>query len=229
MSQSVENVYNVSRSSAAKLLSVSVRTVDRYLKQGKISFVKTKGRTWLSKEDVRRLFDSELRTDPRRTDNFYTETQRDKMQDVRQDGPQFTQSEYRARQESSESVKSNPATNSIVSYQQKYLQAAEGLKLARRQTFKLSRYITYLQSKVSQMRPSQDFKSLELRMQSSSRDYSTHLKNLEYSYSAKLKKLNTSIQKKNQQIESEKLNRYALLMILIVLIAMQPVLWLLLR
>jgi len=44
--------YNLSREVAARLIDKSVRTLDRYLKTGKIRYIKTNGRTWLSREDV---------------------------------------------------------------------------------------------------------------------------------------------------------------------------------
>ncbi len=49
------NTYNLDRKTASRMLSCSLRTVDRYVSSGKIGFVKNSGRTWLSAEDVRAL------------------------------------------------------------------------------------------------------------------------------------------------------------------------------
>ncbi len=44
--------YNLSREAASRLLKVSVRTVDRYLKSKKLSSVVVDGRIWLDRDDV---------------------------------------------------------------------------------------------------------------------------------------------------------------------------------
>lgn len=44
--------YNIDRNTASRLLNVSVRTIDRYLMQEKLSSVKSDGRVWLSKEEI---------------------------------------------------------------------------------------------------------------------------------------------------------------------------------
>lgn len=50
MTQAVE--YNIDRKSASKLLKVSVRTVDRYLKSKKLSSRVVDGRVWLDKNEI---------------------------------------------------------------------------------------------------------------------------------------------------------------------------------
>jgi len=47
--------YNVDRKAASKLLKVSVRTVDRYIKKKVLSAQSVGGRIWLNKEDVVKL------------------------------------------------------------------------------------------------------------------------------------------------------------------------------
>lgn len=47
--------FNVTRELAARLIGKSLRTIDRYLKSGKVRFIKVDGRTWLSREDVLNL------------------------------------------------------------------------------------------------------------------------------------------------------------------------------
>ncbi len=47
--------YNVDRKAASKLLKVSVRTVDRYIKKKVLSAQSIGGRIWLNKEDVVKL------------------------------------------------------------------------------------------------------------------------------------------------------------------------------
>lgn len=47
-----EKNYNISRKEASRLLKVSIRTVDRYIKSQKLSTVYVDGRMWLNKEEV---------------------------------------------------------------------------------------------------------------------------------------------------------------------------------
>jgi len=44
--------YNVTREHAAKLLGVSTRTIDRYVKSGKLSYKKVANKVLLAKEEV---------------------------------------------------------------------------------------------------------------------------------------------------------------------------------
>ncbi len=50
--------YNIDRETAARLLEVSVRTVDRYVQTQKLSSVKSEGRIWLSKDEILKMLGS---------------------------------------------------------------------------------------------------------------------------------------------------------------------------
>jgi len=47
--------YNVTRQNAAKMLSVSTRTIDRYVKSGKLSYKKIANKILLAKEEIQEL------------------------------------------------------------------------------------------------------------------------------------------------------------------------------
>ena len=47
-----ENIYNIDRKAASKLLKVSMRTIDRYVKAKKMSIKVINGRIWLSKKEI---------------------------------------------------------------------------------------------------------------------------------------------------------------------------------
>ncbi len=49
----MQKQYNLSREAASKLLKVSIRTLDRYLKNKKLSSHLVDGRIWLEKDDVK--------------------------------------------------------------------------------------------------------------------------------------------------------------------------------
>lgn len=53
-----ENIYNIDRKGASKLLKVSIRTIDRYVKAKKLSIQIINGRVWLNREELR-LFKEE--------------------------------------------------------------------------------------------------------------------------------------------------------------------------
>jgi len=48
-------MFNIDRKSASRLLKISVRTVDRYIKSGKLPSEQREGRIWLNKSDVTKL------------------------------------------------------------------------------------------------------------------------------------------------------------------------------
>lgn len=65
--------YNIDRKTASKLLDVSMRTVDRYLKQEKLSSIRSDGRVWLSKDEILKLINKDtpsVRTSRRDTDSL---------------------------------------------------------------------------------------------------------------------------------------------------------------
>ncbi len=51
-SMSTENEYNLDRKAASRLLKVSIRTVDRYIKTKKLSTQAINGRIWLSRGEI---------------------------------------------------------------------------------------------------------------------------------------------------------------------------------
>lgn len=59
----MSKTYNISREKAAKLLSVSKRTVDRYVKSGKYDSRKIDGRVYLAKEDFELSKDEKVNSD----------------------------------------------------------------------------------------------------------------------------------------------------------------------
>ena len=50
--KNIENGYSISRRMAARLLGVSTRTVDRYVRDSKLSTVTIDGRIWLNKREI---------------------------------------------------------------------------------------------------------------------------------------------------------------------------------
>ncbi len=50
--ENIKNGYSISRRMASKLLGVSTRTVDRYVKDSKLSTVTIAGRIWLNKGEI---------------------------------------------------------------------------------------------------------------------------------------------------------------------------------
>ena len=50
--ENIKNGYSISRRMASKLLGVSTRTVDRYVKDSKLSTVTIAGRIWLNKREI---------------------------------------------------------------------------------------------------------------------------------------------------------------------------------
>lgn len=50
----MSSTYNVSRSDAADMLDVSTRTIDRYIKKGKLSYKKTSNRVFLSEKELKK-------------------------------------------------------------------------------------------------------------------------------------------------------------------------------
>jgi hypothetical protein len=57
-------MYNTDRKAASKLLKVSIRTVDRYIKSGKLPHEVRDGRIWLNKKDVARMKQSKVVDSP---------------------------------------------------------------------------------------------------------------------------------------------------------------------
>ena len=53
----MSKIYNITRENAAKLLGISTRTIDRYIKSGKLSYKKVANKVLLEKEEINLLKD----------------------------------------------------------------------------------------------------------------------------------------------------------------------------
>lgn len=56
------STYNLDRKTASRLLKVSIRTLDRYIKTQKLSSQENSGRIWLSRNEIRKFKDRRLST-----------------------------------------------------------------------------------------------------------------------------------------------------------------------
>src|SRR3989338_5201486 len=127
----MQKQYNLSREAASKMLKVSIRTLDRYLKNKKLSSHLVDGRIWLEKDEVK-LFKlnkgSATLVDEvdMSTSNLSTENEVDNVDNVEVIGQDFVDNMSTKRERSRTNV--SAGSNGNDEYKNLYIAQSEELK-----------------------------------------------------------------------------------------------------
>ncbi len=208
------SLYSIDRQNAARILGVSVRTVDRYISSGKIRKVKNQGRTWLSNEDIKSMVSDNVQTG---ADNVASEffSQTDKAQrqsdhvSNNNNSDSFSQESAYRRQE--------PPRDSQMNYKSLYEEAKDELEEKNKKLQQATYRIGQLESQVKSMIPQIEYEKTQKLL-------SQKVQNAEIMLSQEVQKRETATKKllgelkiKESELESEKFNKaiFAILLFLI--------------
>lgn len=206
-------LFNIDRQSAAKVLSVSVRTIDRYIASGEIRKVKTRGRTWLANDDIKRLL-SQAGGAKRDTvaSHFFPDVSRDDSESevvskLRKD-PQIKQKEE---------VLSD---NNNLNYKKLYTEAKEELVNKNKKLQQAIYRIGQLETKIKQMVPQIELQKQQKLLQQSNRNYQELINQETQKREVVTRNLLEKIKQTEHELENEKFNKaiFALLLFLIIFI-----------
>lgn len=202
----VENLqkrYNLSREATGRLLKISIRTVDRYLKSKKLSSQLVDGRVWLEKSEVERFMAA--KDDVIRIDSVGMSTPGMSM-----DNSVDTSREY----VHSLSTKSENSESERGVYKKLYLETKEELR-EKQERLEIANYrVGQLESQIRQSIP-----MLKYHQESYERSKAEQEVKEQINESLKL------VQELTLKIRQLNLNKKIFLFILLIILALQP-LWL---
>jgi Fe2+ transport system protein B len=219
----MSETYNIDRKTAARLLNVSVRTIDRYLSSGKLASIKNNGRVWVSKADIlslshRQTFDmTDMTRQHRHVDNIA-----DIDVDTVIHEPEII-------------VKKQETTRDNT-YKELYANAKEELEDKQKQLDQATYRIGQLEAQIETMVPMLEFKKQQQLLAENADQYMKAIqqeeekrKELARQLIGEIEKKKELITEKEKEIENERLNKSIFAVILFVILCMQPVLWMLLK
>ena len=199
--------FNVTREVASRLIGKSLRTIDRYLKSGKIRFIKVEGRTWLSREDVLSL--------AKRTDYIVDNSIKSNMS---ADIDTHLSSEVLTNKVEDEN------TLELVNSDLK-LQLEKNKNL-------LSLALKKIKSLKLELSESINIKEHETKIdlfQENQKKYQNYIKKMDFHYKTKQRKYQSQISTLNHKLDSEKLNKMVIAFILGLILIVQPLILFLLK
>ena len=199
--------FNVTREVASRLIGKSLRTIDRYLKSGKIRFIKVEGRTWLSREDVLSL--------AKRTDYIVDNSIKSNMS---ADIDTHLSSEVLTNKVEDEN--SLELVNSDLKLQLEKNKNLLSLALKKIKSLKLELSETI------------NIKEHETKIdlfQENQKKYQNYIKKMDFHYKTKQRNYQSQISTLNHKLDSEKLNKMVIAFILGLILIVQPLILFLLK
>lgn len=199
--------YILDRNMAARLLKVSVRTLDRYLKDDKLSHVKDDGRIWLSKGEINGFRQAR---DERRARRILDRSGEDLSVEK---ATEFVESPVGGLSQHVHKEEMN-VVESV--YKALYEEAKQQLEEQQKRLEGANYKVGQLEAELKNTVPMLEFQQKQVYYLETSEDMKQRLENT-------TKKL----QEAQKQYHMEKYNKYIYLVILFVVLALQP-LWLIL-
>jgi hypothetical protein len=214
----MQNLYNIDRKTASRLLSVSLRTIDRYLATGRLSHVKNSGRVWLSKTEIVQLYKELVETD---NDKISGSLWHDDNVDNSNDNVVFA--ETRNKGNTFTDKEGNDTDSQI--YKSLYIDTKEKLDQV---TFRIGQ----LETQLSSMIPVLEFQKQQRLLQETTFSYQQKIQETESrskQLMSRIEEREVMIKEKDKEIESERFNKAVIATVLFFILFLQPVLWILLR
>ncbi len=204
--------YNLDRKTAGRLLKVSIRTIDRYIKSKKLSTSLVDGRVWLDKGELEELRDRKIsRVSTRIVDMSTPQMSTDTMVD-KVDNVELIEHES----VDSVSTKSRKRKTSSAVYKKLYADLKEELH-EKQERLEIANYrVGQLEAQVKNSVPMLEYHQEKFEKEQE-----------ELKLQEQISERNGLIKKVMSQVKHEKFNKRIFLGILLIILALQP-LWLLL-
>lgn len=207
------SLYSIDRQNAARILGVSVRTVDRYIASGQIRKVKNQGRTWLSNEDIKSMVSENEKTmSDAVVSEFVSQTIREEQRTGNVSSGHYDQSEV--IKDYNNVSQSNETSN----YKSLYEEAKEELKDKNQKLQQATYRIGQLESQVKSMIPRLKYEQEQKLLTQKAANMESLFKQEVQKREVVTKKLIGELKIKENELESEKFNKaiYAILLFLII-------------
>lgn len=231
--------FNIDRNTASRLLSVSIRTIDRYIESGKLSSIKSEGRIWLSKEEILKTINKDIvdnrqaRHDPIR--------HVDKEDIILENNVDLSsrQTNQEHRQSTNNSYKKPPDSHLPEIFEK----LKEEIAIKDKRLAQASYRIGQLESQLSMMVPKLELENQQLRLLETTNQYEQKIKEKELAISQKetekiqldsirieeLGQKDQIIARLDEELHLEKVNKWIYAAILYVLVLGLMAIWVVLK
>jgi hypothetical protein len=251
----VSNTFNLDRIAASRLLNVSLRTIDRYMATGKLSHIKSRGRVWLSKEEILKLAKEFDNPDNNKTEAIDMSEWKPTMANLPDENVIFNETKNKIfntdffKQEpkpateiktaTTDTVEIDKLTTQITDLKSELNETKKKYELTKEKltevTSKLeqSQYrIGQLESQMATMVPLFEFqKQQEMvqRQQELTQKYAIKLKQQTTSLLEEIENKEIQLKQLSNEVESERFNKAIFASLVFFILILQPVLWVLLK
>lgn len=224
----MNNTYNLDRNSASKLLKVSLRTIDRYMSSGKLTHIKSKGRVWLSREEILNIAKEYDNADKELIELSET-TLPDENQVFSDTKSKLFNSDFFRQEAKTDKTDMSTSYQSLEielkNLKEKLDQKNEELRNTKSKLEQAQYFIAQLEAKMSSMVPLIDYQ----RQQEIAHKYAIKLKTQTSDLLQKIEEKESQIKAANKEIETERFNKAVFASILFFILILQPILWILLK
>jgi len=225
--------YNIDRNTASRLLDVSVRTVDRYLKSNRLSSAKSDGRIWLSKEEILDLLrnkDSGRQTQGNDTRRTHVEPDIIVDNGVNLSNQESYRQDTQYRQAPEQQHPQRQTTH--VDMEELYQELREEIAIKEKRLAQASYKLGQLEAQIASMVPMLEFEKQQKLLAASNEEYEKKL--AEYSSWLDQKEeekqhLNMLIKQLDEDLHMEKVNKWVYAVILYVLVMGFILIWVALK
>jgi hypothetical protein len=232
--------YNIDRNTASRLLNVSIRTVDRYIDNGKLSSVKSDGRIWLSKEEILNILNPTKSTkSTTRHDNVRPVDKVDIKVENRDD--MSTRQEDTTRN-NEENTYRKPEKTTMV-FEQIFNELKEEIAIKDKRLAQASYRIGQLEAQISELVPKLELENQQIKLLETTRIYEEQLQEKELLISQKetekaqldtirieeLGQKDQVIARLDEELHLEKVNKWIYAAILYILVLGFIALWIVLK
>jgi hypothetical protein len=232
--------YNIDRNTASRLLNVSIRTVDRYIDNGKLSSVKSDGRIWLSKEEILNILNPTKSTkSTTRHDNVRPVDKVDIKVENRDD--MSTRQEDTTRN-NEENTYRKPEKTTMV-FEQIFNELKEEIAIKDKRLAQASYRIGQLEAQISELVPKLELENQQIKLLETTRIYEEQLQEKELLISQKetekaqldtirieeLGQKDQVIARLDEELHLEKVNKWIYAAILYILVLGFIAIWIVLK
>jgi hypothetical protein len=232
--------YNIDRNTASRLLNVSIRTVDRYIDNGKLSSVKSDGRIWLSKEEILNILNPKKSTDPTTRHNKTRPVDKVDIKVENRDDMSTRQEDTNRNNE--ENTYRKPEKTTMV-FEQIFNELKEEIAIKDKRLAQASYRIGQLEAQISELVPKLELENQQIKLLETTRIYEEQLQEKELLISQKetekaqldtirieeLGQKDQVIARLDEELHLEKVNKWIYAAILYILVLGFIAIWIVLK
>ncbi|MBP7819381.1 hypothetical protein KA036_00915 [Candidatus Gracilibacteria bacterium] len=232
--------YNIDRNTASRLLNVSIRTVDRYIDNGKLSSVKSDGRIWLSKEEILNILNPTKSTkSTTRHDNTRPVDKVDIKVENRDD---MSTRQEDTNRNNEENTYRKPEKTTMV-FEQIFNELKEEISIKDKRLAQASYRIGQLEAQISELVPKLELENQQIKLLETTKIYEEQLQEKELLISQKetekaqldairieeLGQKDQVIARLDEELHLEKVNKWIYAAILYILVLGFIAIWIVLK